>query len=338
MALRVPSELLERDPSVLAPAAGLVHLADDEPGLGRRRHGSGFSYHDAAGNDVGATDRERIEALAIPPAWTDVWISPDPRGYLAASGIDDAGRKQYRYHDEFRAFCDDRKFDRLRYFSRAIVVIRKATERALREPVGRRDHAVAAAVALIDRCLLRVGNEGSAANGHHGATTLTVEHVIDDGVMSLDYTAKSGKERTIMIDDDDLVDVLGELAAGADDELFWFDDGPDAERRRASATDVNRFIIEHVGPAFTAKDFRTWGASSIVVAERAIGARPLDAIDEAAEELGNTRAVARSSYVHPVALEADDDTVRAAWNASRSSRWRGRSESALAKLLAQIDP
>lgn len=333
MVVRVPSELVERDPSVLAPSAGLTYVGEDTAGIRRRRRGTGFSYVDDAGDAVGASERERIEALAIPPAWSNVWISPDPQGYLQASGIDDAGRKQYRYHDDFRAFCDARKFSRLTYFARAIVAIRKATQRALAEPVGSQDHAVAAAVALIDRYLLRVGNDGSAAQGHYGATTLTVDHVIDDEVMTLDYTAKSGQERAIVIADDELVGVLTELAVDADDELFWFDDPTTGERRRATASDVNRFIVEHAGPAFTAKDFRTWGASSIVVAARAEGSPELDAIDEAAEELGNTRAVARSSYIHPAVSAADDETIRDVWSRSRDSKWLDRSESALGKLL-----
>jgi len=338
MTVRVPTDLIEHDPAVLAPAAGLVHLADEMPGLGRRRRGAGFSYHDAAGDAIGTRERARIEELAIPPAWTDVWISPDPRGYLQASGIDAAGRKQYRYHEDYRAFCDDRKFARLRYFGRGIVAVRRAVLQALDEPIGSRDHAVAAAVALIDRCLLRVGNDGSAANGHYGATTLTVEHVVGHDSMTLEYTAKSGKERAIVVDDDDLVDVLAELAADADDELFWFDDDEHGGRRRASASDVNRFIVEHAGPAFTAKDFRTWGASSLVLENLATGVRLLDAIDDAAEELGNTRAVARSSYVHPAVVGADQDTIHEVWQASRRSKWLDRSESALAKLLDPNGP
>ncbi|MGA9277035.1 DNA topoisomerase IB [Ilumatobacter sp.] len=333
MVVRVPDELIERDPAVLAPAAGLVDIADDQPGIARRRRGSGFSYQDASGNDIDLVERERIEALAIPPAWNDVWISPDPLGYLQASGTDDAGRKQYRYHDRFRSFCEDRKFARLHYFARAVVVIRKATQRALDQPLGSRDHAVAAAVALIDRSLLRVGNDDSATNGHYGATTLTVDHVVDDDVMMLNYTAKSGKERAVVIEDEDLVAVLSELAEDADDELFWFDIEPDGERRRATASDVNHFIVEQVGSAFSARDFRTWGGSAIAVEARATGSRVLEAIDEAADELGNTRAVARSSYVHPLIVEADDETIAEAWSSSRTSKWLGRSESALAKLL-----
>ncbi|MEZ5225735.1 MAG: hypothetical protein R2710_03415 [Acidimicrobiales bacterium] len=333
--IRVPPELIERDPEVLAPAAGLIYLPDSTPGWTRRRRGRGFSYADAFGTALAGSDRARIEALAIPPAWTSVWICPEPDGYLQATGLDDAGRKQHRYHPEFRSFCDGRKFDRLRYFARAVVVLRKAAAAGLEEETGSRDHAIAAAITLIDRCLLRVGNHQSAANGHFGATTLTVEHVVDDGFMTLDYTAKSGKTRTIVVEDDELVDILGVLAEGADRELFWFDES--GEHRRATASDVNRFIVEHAGPAFSAKDYRTWGGTATALAARADGCEVLHAVDAAADELGNTRAVARRSYVHPVVLEAEQHVIDIAWSRSRSSRWLERSESALAKLLTSAE-
>ncbi|MEO6654405.1 MAG: DNA topoisomerase IB [Ilumatobacteraceae bacterium] len=333
MTIRVPNELLVRDPAVLAPQAGLVYLPDDEPGVTRRRRGSGFTYVDAFGATVTGPARARIEAIAIPPAWDSVWISPDPTGYLQAAGVDDAGRKQYRYHDEFRAFCDARKFARLPYFRRAVVKLRAATDVALDEPLGTRAHAVAAAVRLIDTCLLRVGNHQSAANGHYGATTLTVDHVIDHGHLTLDYVGKSGKTHSVVVEDDDLSDILVELAHDADNELFWFDDPEAGERRRAEATDINRFIVHHAGGAFSAKDFRTWGGSAIALQGRAEGERPLEAIDHAAHELGNTRSVARSSYIHPSVLAADDDTIAEIWRTSRSSKWLSRSENALGKLI-----
>jgi len=333
MAVRVPAELLLRDPAVIAPQAGLRYLPDDQPGITRRRRGVGFSYVDASGATVTARERARIEALAIPPAWVSVWISPARSGYLQASGVDDAGRKQYRYHDDFRAHCDARKFARLPYFRRAVVQVREATEDALDQPLGTRAHAVAAAVRLIDSCLLRVGNHQSATNGHYGATTLTVDHIVDDGFLALDYIGKSGKTRSIVVEDDDLSDILIELAHDADDELFWFDDPETGERRRASASDINRFIVQHAGAAFSAKDFRTWGGSAVALQGRAEGERLLDAVDHAAAELGNTRAVARSSYIHPAVLDADDDEVGAAWRSSRSSRWLSRAESALGKLI-----
>ena len=333
MAVRVPKALQVRDPAVLAPEAGLAHIPDTEPGITRRRRGRGFSYHDAFGAAIDGPDRERIEALAVPPAWESVWICANARGYLQASGVDDAGRKQYRYHDDYRAHAERRKFARMPFFSRAVVQIREAVAEALDEPLGTQAHAVAAAVKLIDECLLRVGNHQSAANGHYGATTLTVDHVLDDEHLALGYEAKSGVTRTIVIDDDDLSDILSELAADADNELFWFDDDVTDERRRATATDINRFISQHGGETFSAKDFRTWGGSTIAFESRATGERVLDAVDAAADELGNTRAVARSSYVHPVVLSADDDAIHAAWRSSRASKWSSRSERALGKLI-----
>lgn len=335
MTVRVPKALVERDPEVLAPEIGLRYLPDDQPGHRRRRRGNGFSYADAFGTPLADSEAGRIQALAIPPAWDDVWICPDADGYLQATGMDEAGRKQYRYHADFRRFGEDRKFARLTYFGRAIVKIRKASTAALHQPIGSRDHAIAAAVMLIDRELLRIGNHRSAKDGHYGATTLTVDHVVDDGFVALEYTAKSGQERTVMVEDDDLADVLTDLAEDADDELFWFDDALGGGRRRATATDINRFIIEHAGPAFSAKDFRTWGGSRLALAARAEGDRLLDAIDLAAEELGNTRAVARHSYVHPVVTQAEPSTIEHVWSSSRSSTWLDRSESALAKLLDQ---
>ncbi len=343
MAIRVPRELTESDPEILALAAGLVCLTDDEPGIGRAPLPSpaeGFTYHDAFGEPVSSATAARLAALAIPPAWDDVWISPDPDSYLQASGHDDARRKQYRYHEQYRAFADDRKFERLRYFGRAVVVIRKAVAAAVERPTGDRDRAVGAAVRLIDEHLLRVGNRRSAEHGHFGATTLTVEHIDDSGHVQLDYVAKSGKERSIIVEDD-LADLLVQLAKGADDELFWFADPSSdsgssdsgGDMRRATASDVNGFIAEHAGEAFSARDFRTWGGSCVAFEALALGSELLEAVDQAADELGNTRAVARSSYIHPMILDAEDETVRAAWNSSRSSKWLDRSESAFIKFL-----
>jgi len=144
--VRVPKELVARDPAVLAPLVDLTYVPDDVPGIERRRRGSGFSYTDALGAALDHDQIDRVAALAIPPAWHDVWICPDPDGYLQATGVDEAGRKQYRYHEGFRSFCDERKFARLAYFGRAIVKIRKASAAALDEPLGSRDHAIAAAV------------------------------------------------------------------------------------------------------------------------------------------------------------------------------------------------
>ena len=317
---------------MLAPAAGLVHLTDTEPGIGRERVGDGFDYFDAFGAPVDEPTCRRVDALAVPPAWTDVWISPEPSGYLQASGLDEAGRKQYRYHDDYRAFAEERKFRRLHYFGRAVVVLRKAVADAFDRPSGDRERSVAAAIRLIDEHLLRVGNRRSAEHGHYGATTLTVDHIDHRGNVQLDYVGKSGAERSVVVEDDELADILLELAKEADDELFWFDDGNDG-LQRATADDVNRFIVEHAGPAFSARDFRTWGGSCVAFEARASGERLLDAVDEAADELGNTRTVARNSYIHPAILSAEQDDIEEVWARSRSSKWLDRSESAVVKLL-----
>lgn len=338
MAVRVPTHLVENDPTVLAPMAGLEYIADSAPGWRRRRRGRGFTYLDQDAKTITGRSRERIESLAIPPAWSEVWICPSSIGYLQASGHDDAGRKQYRYHDGYRRLADQRKFARLTYFGRAVVEIRQAVARALEQPLGTPEHAVAAAVRLIDAEMLRVGNERSAAHGHHGATTLTVDHVVDDGSRSglgLEYVGKSGQVRSVVIDDDELANTLIDLADGADGELFWFEEG--GTRRRADSSDLNAFIRRHGGAPFSARDFRTWGGSTVAMAARGNGAGPIEAADRAAGELGNTRAVARSAYIHPRVLDATDEQVAAAWSRSRSSRWRDRAESALSKLISAPD-
>ena len=332
MTVRVPRELTERDPQVLAQWVGLEYVHDDAEGLRRELDGDAFRYIDASGGSADATSTARIEAMAIPPAWTEVWISPVPQGHLQATGHDDAGRKQYLYHPEFRESAETRKFDRLRYFGRAIVLIRKEIELCLERPLGDRSRAIAAAVRLIDEHLLRVGNPESAKRGHYGATTLTVDHIDDHGHVQLEYVGKSGKDRIIIVEDDDLADILVELADDADNELFWFSDGSDGSRR-ATASDVNRFVVECAGPAFSARDFRTWGGSRLAMEARSAGAGLSEAVDHAAESLGNTRAVARSSYVHPAIMDASQSNIDDVWRRSRSSKWFHRSESAMLKLL-----
>jgi len=335
--VRVPLELRVRDPEVLAPQAGLGYIPDSEDGIRRVRSGTGFRYLNVDGSPVSGTTQHRLDALAVPPAWQDVWLCPTERGFLQATGRDDAGRKQYRYHDDYRRLRDQQKFDRLRYFPRALPQIRSATDEWLGGVAGDREYAVAAAVRMIDVGLMRVGNTDSAANGHHGATTLHSDHLdfdADDEYAELNYVAKSGKVRTVVVEDDRLLDVLLDLAAPDTDRLFWFTDDDGSECQVSSAV-INRTIAELVGPAFTAKDFRTWGGSSAALAARADGAPILEAVDLAAAALGNTRAVARSSYVHPAVLDAGDETITRIWKCSRSSTRLTRADSALAKLLRQ---
>ncbi len=368
MAIRLPRELLEDDPAVLAPLAGLTDMTDDQAGWTRRVRGRGFSYRDADGTTLNGEHRSRLEALVIPPAWQDVWICPNEAGYLQVTGIDDAGRKQYRYHPDYVSLMNHRKFERLAHFPRALPHVRAAIAADLSQPLGSRRLAVATAAALIDRHLLRVGNEDSADDGHHGATTLLVDHLHEDGdgddnngggggggggeddtdgdgddpaeaigYPRLDYCSKSGQRRLIELDGH-LVELLRRFADGsADDRLLWFVDPDDPVRgdepRHVSASEVNDFVRRHTGAGFSTKDFRTWGGSAAALAARVDGADEVGAVDAAAGALGNTRAVARSSYVHPLVLESDADKLASAWAASRGSVVRSRSEAALARLL-----
>lgn len=358
MAVRIPKALLEDDPAVLAPQVGLINLTDETPGWTRRVCGRGFTYRDVEGATLGGQRRARLEALVIPPAWRDVWVCPDETGYLQVTGIDDAGRKQYRYHPDYVSLMDRRKFERMVHFPRALGGVRAAIAVELTQPVGSRRAAVATAAALIDRHLLRVGNEDSADDGRYGVTTLLVDHLDDrrddeaeadastedgddahnpPGVASLDYRSKSGQRRQVVLDDD-LADLVGRFAADSEDErLLWFVEDDDAivgdGPRHVSPAAVNDFVRLHAGHGFSTKDFRTWGGSAAALEARVDGADEVEAVDAAADALGNTRAVARSSYVHPRVLEADVAELRSAWVASRASAVRRRSEGALARLL-----
>jgi len=338
--VRVPKALRERDPLLLAPLIGLIAVDDVEPGVRRVRCGRGFRFVDPSGLTVRPPERQRLVNLAVPPAWDDVWLCPLPLGHLQATGRDAADRKQYRYHDAYRRLRDQQKFDRLRYFPRALRQLRPTIDDWVSGQPGSTGVAVGAALRLIDVGLVRIGNEASAANDHHGATTLAAEHADfepDEGYVELQYTAKGGKQRSVVIEDDQLVDVLQTLVDPDAERLLWYED-PEGQQVRVRPEAINRAIAETVGPAFSAKDFRTWGGSRIALEARAGGATDLEAVDAAAEALGNTRAVARSAYVHPAVTGADASDVARYWRVSRSSRWLSRGDSALQKLLRDSAP
>ena len=298
------------------PRVRRVSLAS--PGYARRRRGRGFEYLDSGGRTI--RDPEilgRIRALAIPPAWTDVWICPDPLGHLQASGVDAAGRRQYLYHERWRAWRDRRKFLRMRSFARALPELREAVERELERHELDRDRILALAVRLLDRALFRVGSERYAErNGSHGLSTLLKEHVeISDGQVSFDFPAKSGLRRLVSVRDAQAKEILRHLKARRDggDRLLAYRNGDGW--REVGAEDINAYLRELAGDGFTAKDFRTWHAT--VLAALALAARvdpdsPLTqrkravaaAVKEVAETLGNTPAVCRSSYVDPTVVDA----------------------------------
>jgi len=327
----------------MAESAGLRYVSDDEPGIARRRCGSGFRYVTSSGGGVGDADRQRIDELAVPPAWTDVWISADRVAHLQVTGRDDRDRKQYLYHRSWRELRDEAKFDELAQFGRRLGDVRKRVESDLAGTGLGLHRAVAAVVRLLDVTLIRVGNERYAAeNDTFGATTLEPRHVIasPEG-FRLEFTGKSGVDRRLLVEDPVLVEAIAESLRHDQRQVFcYLDDG--GGLFDVASNHVNAYLAEIAGPVATAKTFRTWGATARAVAH--LGAHPgsgmsvdrrcLAAIDVAAEALGNTRAVCRSCYVAPAITAAvESGELDRAWAASRSGRWRNRAESTTAKLL-----
>jgi DNA topoisomerase IB len=283
------------------------------PGIARRRRGRGFSYVHPNGRAV--ADRatlKRIDELAIPPAWEDVWISPDPRGHIQATGIDDAGRKQYRYHDAWRTRRDATKFDDMLDFARALPRLRRRVARDLRRPQIDLARANACAVRLLDVGFFRIGSDVYADdNASYGLTTLRREHVHASGdAVVFDYPAKSGQRHVQEVVDPASVDVVCSLKrrrGGGDELLAYKQDGRWADLK---ADDVNIYIKDAADGDFSAKDFRTFGATAlfaVAVARRGGEATSKTgrqrvvraAVDEVAEYLGNTPAVARRAYIDP---------------------------------------
>jgi len=341
---------MTRDDSyLLAAEAGLFYVDQGEPGYRRVKRGRGFSYVNGDGQVVNGEAREWIENLVIPPAWEDVWISRERKGHILATGQDAAGRKQYIYHPLWEEIRDEVKFDRLGPFGRGLPSLRKRLQSDLRGTGLDRSKAVALAVAVLDRTLVRVGNRRYAAdNESYGLTTLTCEHIEVEGRhVHLEFAGKGGAEHQLVFEDARLSKLISQCQELGGQTLFSYP-GPDGTVGSVSSSDVNAYLSDSLGGPFTAKDFRTWGASSLVVGELARSQgddlttehRIREAIDLAAERLGNTRAVCRDSYVHPMVIAAaDGDELPNAWLGSRAGRWLSREESALRKLLgATGDP
>lgn len=282
----------------------LIYYPDDRPGISRRRAGRGWSYRAADGTTIDdADERARIEALAIPPAYADVWISPRRRGHLQATGYDDRTRKQYRYHPDWSEWRARRKYADLAEFGAALPALRRRVARALGGEAGERDFAIAAVLRLIDRTSIRVGSEDyRAENGTEGATTLRSRNLrLSDGKVRLDWTAKGGKRVRRQLSDRTLMRALHELSDLPGAPVFEWQDGD--QRRTVQADHVNDWMRDATGlDAATAKTFRTWNGS-VAALEAALEAGEgvtIKAMAEAAAgRLHNTPAIARNSYIHP---------------------------------------
>jgi DNA topoisomerase-1 len=303
---------LHEDAERCARAAGLVYVTADGPGIRRLRRGSGFRYQDAAGRTVAATERDRIQALAIPPAWRKVWICPEPQGHLLAIGEDERGRRQYLYHEHWRAFRDELNFYRLIDLGPRLPAIRADVEAQLRRRSMDREQILAAMLRVIDAGGLRVGSEIYAEeNDSYGLTTLTRRHVqVRGSSVRFDFPAKSGQSAGLTLRDPGVARVLAHLLAQRGRRLFT------VAGRPIDADDVNDRLSELAGARVTAKDFRTWHGTRVAFAAlrqdrprhqlppKDAEARALAAVDAAADFLGNTRAVARAHYVHPHVVQA----------------------------------
>ena len=343
---------LPNDGAAQARSVGLTYVGDETPGYRRVRRGSGFSYVAPDGVIAEGAERSRIAALAIPPAWQEVWISTDETSHLQATGYDDAGRKQYIYHPRWEHVRDQAKFDRLGDFAQRLVALRKCVDGQLRRPGLDRAKVVALAVAVLDETLIRVGNRRYARdNDTYGLTTLKPEHVEVQGThVLLDFVGKGGSEQQHVFRDRRIARLISQCRDLSGETLFTYEtiDG----LAQIASTDVNEYLAASTGTGFTAKDFRIWGATTTVARALASGTmgstgksaedeagspardRLLEAIDSAAERIGNTRAVCRSAYVHPVLPEAfEGGALTHAWKRSRSGRWLDRAESTVRYLL-----
>jgi DNA topoisomerase I len=331
------------DPEASAEEAGLRYVTDEEPGVTRRRAGRGWTFHGVEGRRI--TDERRIawfKRLAIPPAWTDVWICADRRGHLQATGRDARGRKVYRYHPRWREARDSQKYDRLLAFARALPTIRRRVERDLERDGLPREKVLATVVSLLERTRIRVGNEEYARNNRSfGLTTLRDRHAtIRRGRMTFAFIGKSGRRHEVEVADRRLARIVERCQELPGQQLFQYVDG-DGERRTVASDDVNDYLREISGQDFSAKDFRTW-AGTVIAAMALQEFREFDseaeakrnvvrAIEAVAEKLGNTPAVSRASYVHPTVIDAylEGDLLR---------QTRQEAERALSERLRQLSP
>ena len=315
----------------------------EKPGITRRRTGSAWAYFDARGKRI--TDRaeiERLNAVGLPPAYADAWFSPDAQGHIQAYGKDARGRRQYRYHADFRAKQDADKFEGCLEFGKALGKIRRQVDRDLKRKNLDKQRVVAAVVRLLDEEMVRVGNRQYAReNKSYGATTLLARHLTRKrGRLMMRFKGKSGIVHEVALTDRRLARVVKRCQELPGQMLFQYVNG-DGEPQAVNSADVNDYIREASGGDFTAKHFRTWGAS--VIAFEQLLAKEEDrrisvatVIEPAAEALGNTPAMARKSYVHPSLIEATKDNPRdplGGMERPRARKWLSSAEVGFLQFL-----
>ena len=336
------------DPVASARSAGLRYVSDCNPGFRREKGPLGFRYTRTDGRLVrNAADLKRIRALAIPPAWIDVWICRDPKGHLQATGRDARGRKQYRYHAEWRVYRDATKFDRMQAFAAALPKIRARTSADLAKEGLPREKVLATVVQLLEKSLIRVGNEEYAkTNGSFGLTTMRDQHVdVRGATLRFEFRGKSGKRHSVGVNNRRLARIVKQCRDLPGYELFQYV-GEDGRRQVVDSADVNAYLHETTADEFTAKDFRTWSGTvlaatalrefekpaSMTQAKRGV----VKAIEAVAGVLGNTPAVCRKSYIHPAVIDAYMDGSMAELRPTKRFAKLRPDEAAALCLLQQL--
>jgi DNA topoisomerase I len=296
-----------------AEYAGLSYLSDEKPGISRKRIGKGFSYRTAQGAKPDAATLKRITSLAIPPAWTDVWICPRPDGHIQATGRDARGRKQYRYHARFREIRESTKYHRMLAFAESLPAVRAKVQKHLSQRGLTRQKVLAAVVHLLEATLIRVGSDEYArTNKSYGLTTLKNRHVdVSGSTLKFNFKGKSGKVWKLNMRDRRIAKVIRACQDLPGQELFQYVDD-DGEARDVTSSDVNDYLREITGDDITAKDFRTWHGTVLAAlalsefqrfdSEAGAKRNIRDAIQRVAARLGNTPTICRKCYVHPEIL------------------------------------
>jgi DNA topoisomerase I len=340
------------DPQQSARAAGLRYASDARPGIKRIRAGSGFKYVGTDGRPIRSEDElRRIRSLVIPPAWKDVWICPDPRGHLQATGRDARGRKVYRYHPKWREVRDDTKYHRLIAFAQALPVIRRKTSAHLRGTQLTRERVLATVVSLLEKTLIRVGNDEYARqNQSFGLTTMRDGHVAVSGArVTFSFRGKSGVDHAVDLNDRRLAQIVKACRDIPGYDLFQYYD-EDGERQTIGSADVNAYLQAITGQEFTSKDFRTWAGTVLaaqllrdldkVDTDAQLKKNVVQAVESVAKRLGNTKAVCRKCYIHPAVFDAymDGSMLKTvAQRAKRVAQGNGltQAEAAVLALLQQ---
>jgi DNA topoisomerase-1 len=330
-----------QDPAEVAEEAGLRYVSDEQPGYTRKAKGDDFEYFDADGKAIRDETRLlRIRRIAIPPAYKDVWICPSPNGHIQATARDARGRKQYRYHERWREARDENKYDRILVFGQALPKIRRQVSKDMGLRDLPRNKVLATVVHLLGRTFIRIGNEEYAReNQSFGLTTMRNRHVDVKGAkLTFSFKGKSGVKHEIDVSDRRLANIIRKLQDLPGQDVFQYEDET-GEVRNVDSQDVNDYLQEITGEAFTAKDFRTW-AGTVLTAMALNSQGPVenqaqakknikDAITAVAKILGNTPTVCRKCYVHPVVLESylDGDMIEGL---------RQKTEEALAEKLEDL--